>query len=232
MRFVALLRKELWESLPWILLAAIILLATGGFALRAEAYHGRPNLFYYPPFTPGTVVNTYQFTRSSPLQMTGSWLLITSIGLGLVLGVRHFWMPLFTKTWAFLLHRSVSRQTILGAKLAAATVAFVVSLGAVWIGLYWFAGRSELFMVPPPGRIFIEGWLFIVLGLVAYLGTALTGLSTARWYTTKIFGLAFATIVIPMTIFQWRLSWAFAMVIIGIFVLLSQIIDTFLNREF
>jgi hypothetical protein len=126
----------------------------------------------------------------------------------------------------------VSRQTILGAKLAAATVAFVVSLGFVWIGLYWFAGRSELFTVPPPVRIFIEGWLFIVLGLVVYLGTALTALSTARWYTTKIFGLAFATFFIFMIILQWRLGWAFAMAIISIFVLLSQIIDTFLNREF
>ena len=86
--------------------------------------------------------------------------------------------------------------------------------------------------MPLPGRVFIEGWLFIVLGLVAYLGTALMGLSAARWYTTKIFGLAFATVVICMIFLQWRLSWAFAVVIIGVVVLLSQIIDTFLNREF
>ncbi|MGB2807051.1 MAG: hypothetical protein WBC22_04900 [Sedimentisphaerales bacterium] len=231
MRFSALLRKELRESLPWMLLAAIIFLAIGGFILRAQVYYGQPN-WYYSSLSPGTVVDTYQLTHPSPLQITGSWLLVTSIGLGLALGVRHFWIPLFTKTWSFLLHRSVSRQTILGAKLAAATVAFVVSLGAVWIGLYWYTRRSELFMVPPPGRIFIEGWLFIVLGLVAYLGAALTALSKARWYTTKIFGLAFATVVICMIFIQWRLSWAFAMVIIGIVVLLSQIIDAFLNREF
>jgi hypothetical protein len=232
MRFSALLRKELRESLPWMLLLVIIFLAIGGFLLRAQVYYyGLPN-WYYSSLSPGNVVDTYQLTRSSPLQMIGPWLLITSIGLGLVLGVRHFWIPLFTKTWSFLLHRSVSRQTILGAKLTAATVALVVSLGAVWIGLYWYAGRSELFMVPPPGRVFIEGWLFIVLGLVAYLGAALTALSTARWYTTKIFSLAFATVVICMIFLNWRLGWAFAMVIIGIVVLLSQIIDAFLNREF
>jgi hypothetical protein len=121
---------------------------------------------------------------------------------------------------------------ILGAKLTAATVAFVVSLGAVWVGLYWYACRPELYEVPPPGRIFIEGWLFIMLGLVAYLGAALVNLIKARWYTTKIFGLAFATVVIFMIILQWRLSWAFAIVIIGVVVLLSQIINTFLNREF
>ena len=231
MRFVALLRKELRESLPWMLLAAIILLAIGGFVLRTQAYHGQPN-WYYSSLSPGTVVDTYQLTHYSHLKMTGSWLLITSIGLGLVLAVRHFWIPHFTRTWPFLLHRSVSRQAILGAKLAAATVAFVVSLGSVWVGLYWYSCRSELFMIPPPGRIFIEGWLFIVVGLMAYLGAALVDLSTARWYTTKIFGLAFATVVIFIIILQWRLSWAFAIVIIGVVVLLSQIIDTFLNREF
>ena len=231
MRFVALLRKELRESLPWMILAAIILLAIGGFLLREQANQGRPS-WSYSSLSPGSAVDSYQLTHYSHLKMTGPWLLITSIGLGLVLAVRHFWIPYFTRTWPFLLHRSVSRQMILGAKLTAAIVAFVVSLGSVWVGLYWYACRPQLFMVPPPARIFIEGWLFIVLGLVAYLGATLVNLSTARWYTTKIFGLAFATVVMFMIILQWRLSWAFAMVIIGIVVLLSQIIDAFLNREF
>jgi hypothetical protein len=231
MRFAALLRKELRESLPWMILAAIILLAIGVFTLRGQAYFRQFN-WIRSPFKPGSVVDLYRLTPYSPLAITSIWLLITSIGLGLVLAVRHFWMPLFTKTWAFLIHRSVSRQTILGAKLAAATLALVVSLGIVWIGLYRYAGRLELFTVPPPARFFIEGWLFIVLGLVVYLGTALMALSTARWYTTKIFGLAFATVVICMIFLQWRISWAFAVVIIGIVVLLSQIIETFQNREF
>jgi hypothetical protein len=239
MRFSALLRKELRESLPWMLLAAIIFLATAGFALRAQAYFRQPN-WYYPglspgaivELTPGSVVEPHRFIRYSLPKMTASWLIIISSGLGLVLGARHFWIPHFTRTWPFLLHRSVSRRIILAAKLAAATAAFVVSLGFVWTVLYRFACRSELFMVPPPGRIFFEGWLFIVLGLVVYLGTALTGLSTARWYTTKIFGLAFATIVIVVTITQWRLIWAFVVIIIGAVILLSQIVHTFLNREF
>ena len=218
MRFVALLRKELRESLPWMILTAIILLAIGGFALRAQALHGQPN-WSYSSLSPGSAVDSYELPRSSHLKMTGPWLLITSIGLGLVLAVRHFWIPYFTRTWPFLLHRSVSRQMILGAKLTAAIVAFVVSLGSVWVGLYWYACQPELFMVPPPFRIFIEGCLFIMLGIVAYLGAALVNLSKARWYTTKIFGLAFATFVIFMIILQWRLSWAFAIVIIGVVVL-------------
>jgi hypothetical protein len=231
MRFSALLRKELRESLPWMLLTAIVFLAIGGFSLRTWALF-RAQDWFYSGFSPGSVVEPYRLTRFSPLALTGSWLLITSIGLGLALGVRHFWIPHFTKTWPFLLHRSVSRQAILGAKLAAATVAFVVSPGFVWIGLYWYNCRLGLFLVPPPARIFIEGWLLIVLGFLVYLGATLAALNPARWYTTKIFGLAFATVVICLTFLQWWLSWAFVVVIIGVLILLSQIIDTFLNREF
>jgi len=40
MRFSALLRKELRESLPWMLLAAIIFLAIGGFFLREAHLYG------------------------------------------------------------------------------------------------------------------------------------------------------------------------------------------------
>ena len=233
MRFLALLRKELRESLPWMLLAAIILLAIGGFSLRAQAYLEQLNMNrYYSHLSPGSVAEPYWFTRYSPLRAISLWLFFTSIGLGVALGVRHFWIPYFTRTWPFLLHRSVSRQTTLWAKLAAAAAALVVSLGAVWVGLYWYACHPELFMLQPPVRVFVEGWLFIAIGFVVYLGAALVGLSEARWYTTRIFGLAFATIVIFMTILQWRLGWAFAAVIVGVVILLSQIIDTFLNREF
>jgi hypothetical protein len=111
-------------------------------------------------------------------------------------------------------------------------IAFVISLGPVWIGLYWYACRPEVFPIPQTPRVFIEGWIFIMLGLVAYLGTTLSGLSTAKWYTTKIFGLAFATIVIVTTFSQWSLVWAFAVIAISVVILLSLIFDTFLRREF
>jgi ABC-type transport system involved in multi-copper enzyme maturation permease subunit len=150
----------------------------------------------------------------------------------LVLGIRHFWIPNFTKTWPFLLHRSVSRKTILAAKLTATSIAFVISLGAVWVGFYWYACRPEFSPIPQTLRVFIEGWIFITLGLVVYLGTALSGLSTAKWYTTKIFGLAFATVVIFTILFQWSLVWAFTVIAVSVAILLSQIFDTFLRREF
>ncbi len=231
MRFSALLRKELRECLPWMLLAAIVFLAFGGFFLRAFAYDQR-HYRYYPNFSAGTLVEPGQLTQHTPLLLTGSCLFCLSIGLGLVLGIRQFWIPNFTRTWPFLLHRSVRRKTILAAKLIAASIAFVISIGPVWIGLYWYACRPEVFAIPPTFRVFIKGWIFIMLGLVAYLGTALSGLSTANWYTTKIFGLAFVTVIIVTTLSQWTLVGIFTMIAVSVAILLSQIFDTFLRREF
>ena len=231
MKFLALMRKELRESLPWMLLAAIFLLIFGSLALWSRTIP--QNIAYrYPVFSPGSNINTYQLTKPSLLQPVGSLLFLTSIGLGLVLGGRQFWVAHFTKTWGFTLHRSVSRQTILGAKLAAAIVAFAVSLGTVWLALYWYASRPQLLTAPPTMRIFIEGWIYILLGFVVYLGTCLAGLSRAKWYTTKIFGLAFAVLILVTALVQWKLILAFAAIIAGILILLTQITDTFLNREF
>jgi ABC-type transport system involved in multi-copper enzyme maturation permease subunit len=231
MRFWILVRKEFRESLPWLILAAIVFFGFGGYCLRAMTFIGGRS-WYYSRFSPGHIVEPYQFTHDSQLQLTGAWLFLTSIGLGLILGVRQFWMPYFTGTWPFLLHRSVNRKTILAAKLTAATIAFIISLGTLWVCLYWYANRPELFTIPQTARIFIEGLIFILLGFVVYLGTALAGLSTAKWYTTKIFGLALAIIIIIATFSQWRLAWAFVVIAVGVLILLSQIISLFLNREF
>ena len=227
MRFTALLRKEVRECLPWLLLAAIVLLVIGGLCLREEQAYG-----WYSRLAAGALLSPEIRIHYSQLEPIGPLLLLTSIGLGLALGVRQFWVPFFTRTWAFLIHRSAGRQTLLWAKFAAAALTFGVALGTTWLVLYWYAGRPEFFILPPPSRTFIEGWIFIALGLVVYLGTALTGLSTVRWYTTKIFGLAFATVVIFATVFQWRLSWAFALITLGAIVLILQAINTILRREF
>lgn len=234
MRFLALVRKELHECIPWILLAVITFLAVGGFFFRQIHQEHSDSLyrFYCDGFTSGPNLRLGYWTRPSSLQLTGPVLLLTSIALGLVLGVRHFWIPHFTRTWPFLLHHSVSRVTIFLAKLAAAAVGFIISVGVVWLTFYWKACQPQPFSIPPPLIVFIEGWIFIALGLVAYLGAALTGLSTARWYTTKIFGVGFAGIIILLVFTQWQLIWVFMVMVIGSIILLSQIIRTIQYREF
>ena len=230
MKFLMLLRKELRESLPLILLAVIALVVIGGLALRLEMRSGR-SAWHYSNLSPGVTANTYWFLQWSPLRISGSWLFVISIALGLALGVLHFWIPHFTRTWPFLLHRSVGKMTILAAKLTAAAIGCILPLGVVWLALYWYACRSNAFGIPVPVRVFIDGLILIALGLVVYLGTALAGLSRVRWYTTKIFGLAFAALVLFQTV-QCGLLWACVIMVVSIMILLSQVVDTFLKREY
>ena len=233
MRFLALLRKELRESLPWLLLAGLLLLGVGLMALRAQAHTAR--LDYWAPsrgLVPGETVDPHRLVRSGRLKLPGLWLALAAPALGLILGIRHFWMPLFTRTWSFLLHRSTARITILAAKLTAALIGFVVSLGAVWTGLFWYACRPEIFPIPEPITSLATGWIYIALGFIVYLGTALSALSVARWYTTRIFGLAFATLAVLVILTQWNPRWIITLMILTIAILLSQTITAFLDREY
>ena len=235
MRFVALLRKELRESLPWLLLAGLLLLAVGLLALRGEALFPLARHWRYRQgMGPGETVNIYLILRHSRLTMPAVWLAFIAPSLGLVLGVRHFWMPLFTRTWSFLLHRSVPRLTVLWAKLAAAIVGFLISVGLVWTGLYWYACQPDFFPVPESPLMLLNGWIYIVMGLAVYLGTALSALSTARWYTTRIFGLAFAALVTLAALFQfqWHPAWIAVLMALAIGILLAQTMAAFLSREF
>ena len=231
MKFFALLRKELRECLPWMILAAITLLAIGGFCLRmTHAYQS--SAWSSDNFSLGLEREYGLVDRYSPLTMVAPVLLLSSVGLGLILSARQFCLPFFTRTWPFLIHRSIARSTIFWAKLTAAVTAFLISLGAVWSLLYWYSCRPGLFPMLPIPRVFVEGWIFIALGLVVYLGTALTALSTARWYTTKIFGFVFAALVIFPVTLQWQIGWALVLTIASALILLCQTINTFLKRQF
>jgi hypothetical protein len=232
MRFVTLLRNELRESMPWILLAVIGLLIVGFLLVHSEATFNQDRQ-NYPDISPGSVVDSYMLIRYYPdLGSINSWLLMLAIGLGLALAGRHFAMPFITRTWPFLLHRSVGRIAVLIAKLTAAVIALVLCLGGAWLILYWYASRPGLFIPPPPAQTLIDGGLLLLLGMVVYFGTALSVLSRNRWYTTKVFGVVLATVVIFATIFGSSRQRALVVIIIGTAILLPQIIHTFLNREF
>lgn len=231
MRFAALFGKEFRECLPWMLLVAIVLLAFGGFTLRAQVIYDPTWQWNHAYNQPGEPMNPYSLVF---FHLPGLSLLLffSAIGLGLILGVRHFWIPNFTRTWPFLLHRSVSRSTVLAAKLSAASAALVLATGGVWTILFWYASRPEVSPIPQPVRIFIHGWIFVMLGLIIYLGTAISGLNEARWYATKILGLAFAVVAIFTITMLSSLGWAFTVIAVSIVLLLSQVFDTFLRREF
>jgi hypothetical protein len=143
-----------------------------------------------------------------------------------------FWLLGFRKTWHFLLHRSVARITVLVSMITAAVLALVVFTGGCWTLLFLYASMPGLFILPPTPRVYLEGWLFISLGLVFFFGTALSGISTARLYTTRLFGLILAGITFIVIFMSLDIIWAFTVVALSILILASQVFYLFLNRDF
>ncbi len=231
MRFVALVKKELREILVWLALAAVAFVCTGSLILWHRARH--PYNYKYWDKEPGYEIDSSEFTQyPQPLRGVGPALLLTSVGLGLVLAAQQFGEPEKLKTWAFAIHRSVRRITILWAKFAAAAIAFVFSLGLFWSLLYFYASKPGVFLYPPTRRDLIEGWIFVIVGLVVYSGTALSALSTRKGQRPGIVGFVFAAGVGFLALVQSSLALCFLVIIAGGAMLLSQVIDTFLNREF
>jgi len=233
MRFSALLRKELRECLPWFLAAFVFLLLFGSISLYSASVL-REELGYpymsLDPDVPQTPV--YQLTRTGTLSGPAPYLFLSAIGLGLCLGIRQFWYSHFTRVWGFELHRSVNRSAILFSKVISALLAFIFLAGPLWYIFYWYAGHRELFMVSPPSRHLIEGWIVAAVGFIVYLGTVKAGLSDARWYTTKMFGLGFSVFIIVVVFNQYKIGWTIAAIIAGIFILMIDIMDTFESKEF
>ena len=205
MRFLALLRKELRECLPWLLLAVVIFLFIGTLLLRVEIVHGQSRYDRWSE-NAGTNIRAHRLFVYQPLQIIGPLLLIVGPGLGIVLGARGFLLPTFMKTWAFTIHRSVKRQNVLWAKVICALICFVVSFGVLWSFYYWYASRPGIFRFPPTPRVFVEGWIYILMGVIVYFGTVLSAISEARWYTTRSFGLVFSGWVFFFVMSQNNLS--------------------------
>jgi len=233
MRFFALIRKELRECLPWFLAAFVFLLFFGSISLYSASIHRKELSNPYMSLDPDVPsLAVYQLTRTGTLSAAAPFLFLSAIGLGLCLGIRQFWYPHFTRVWGFELHRSVNRSAILFSKVISAFLAFIFSAGLLWYVFYLYAGNGKVFMVSPPLRHLIEGWIITAVGFIVYLGTVKSGLSSARWYTTKMFGLGFSIFFLAVVFSQYKIGWAIAAIIAGVFVFMIDIMDTFETKEF
>ncbi len=229
MKFLALLRKELREAVPWFILAALSLLVIGWSMIVMQARdQGR---WYYGAVSNGEVMDGYMIFRSDIMFESAVLMFFLSIGLGLILGIRHFLVPDFTRTWQFLIYRSTTRSTVLTAKLtAAATIMLFLSI--LWLMLAAYTHISDRVIVPPESGIVGLGVFYAYLGFIVYLGTALCALTTARWYTTRVFGLFFVFIMFMIVLSQMNFAVVFSLTVFFLIVLVVQIYGTFLQKEF
>lgn len=229
MRFPTLFKKELRETAPWLILAVLLLSTLGWFMIHMKAYDQAK--WWYGPFSKGKVIDSYMLPRTDIMLESAVLMFFTSIGLGLSVGIRHFWVPGFTRTWQFLIHRSATRSVILSAKLiAAATVLLCLSI--VWLLLAGYTYISDTIIIPPDPGLVNLGIFYTYLGFIVYLGTALCALTTARWYTTRMFGLFFVFIMFLIVLSQTNFTFAFILTVFFLTVLIIQVYEAFLQKEF
>jgi hypothetical protein len=230
MKLRALVYKEFRECLPYVLGAAVLLIACGFTSVQIAI---NPNMVDYRFATFSADNDYWQWDsfHSSFIQPAGAFLLLFAVALGISIGIRQYAAESLVRTWGYLLHRSVNRGTILFAKLFSALLSFI-PLIIIWSIFYMYAHDKRYFPIPPTSRIFIEGLIFTAFGYVAYLAIAMAALSKAKWYTTKKVSIAFGIWMFINLIVQWQLFWAWMTIIIASAILLVQITDSFLNREF
>lgn len=229
MRFLTLYKKELREAAPWIILAALLLLPIGWIMILMKAHD--QGWWRYGAISNGQVIDEYMMFRTDIMLESAVLMFFLSIGLGLILGIRHFLVPDFTRTWQFLIHRSTTRTVVLTAKLtAAATIMFCLSLA--WLILATYTHVSDRVIIPPESGIVRLGIFYAYLGFIVYLGTALCSLTTARWYTTRIFSLFFVFIMFMLILSQTNYAFVFSLTVFVLIVLVVQIYGTFLQKEF
>ena len=121
---------------------------------------------------------------------------------------------------------------IIVSKFTAVLLTFVISLGLLWTLFYIYASMPGRFYMPILFRTYLEGWVYILAGLIAYCGVAFSAVSTAHIYTTRILGVVVAATVIIVVLLQTSITTAIIWSVIGACVLIIQIFDTFLSREF
>jgi len=226
MKFLALVKKEFRECLPWMCLAFIIFTGFGALLLRGKVLYEegrRKEIWREEQVVPWC---------TSPISDIGPLLLLTALGLGLVMAIRQFYVPAFDKTWAFTLHRPIRLITAVHAKLFVAILGLTLSVGLPWTGMFLYAAIPGRFMDPVLPKVFWEGWLMVGLGFILYLGTAVSSLCQARWYTTKVCGLAFAAGIIFLAMAESPFPAPLVLTAIGLVVLGIQVYALMQSKEF
>ncbi|MHC5083123.1 MAG: hypothetical protein ACYTET_04205 [Planctomycetota bacterium] len=234
MKFAALLKKELRICLPWLLLCMVVFVVIGSIMMHGMTLNNAHRI-NYGPYHENYInehYSSYSFTLQSPIVEFAGLILVLSLALGLVLGFLQFFLPGLSKTWAFTIHRSINPQAIIWSKFTAAAITFGISLGLLWTLFYSYAAVPGRFYIPVFFRTYLEGWVYIFAGLITYWGTALSAVSTTRFYTTRLLGLTIATFLIILLLWQPSIAHAVMWTVIGAFILIIQIIHTFLTREF
>ena len=211
--------KELRENVP----LAVVGLLAGLFVVS----QGMLDVFSWS--------STYQYTIPFVYyDGTLSRLSFVSAMLGMALGFRQSVWESHTGTYLFLLHRPLQRWSIIAVKvvvgllLYAGTMAIPLLVYSVW------AATSGTHASPFFWSMTLTGWKSLAFTTLFYFGAFLSGISSGRWYGSRLLplaALAGAVGVLSHGMRFWPWLCAAGLTLIGVLAWLA-IVRTSTTREY
>lgn len=171
-------------------------------------------------------VSYYNFDRSTNFTIIA---VLTAIVLGLHQTLWESWR----QTTLFLLHRPIPRQQIFLHKLAAGTVLlFAVTAIPLLIYCLW-AATPGTHASPFYWSMTEKWWRSVMIAVVCYFGTFLTGLRTARWIGSRTWPAITAFVVAFLLGYPPILIPLVYLALLGLIgLLLVSILDVGQTREY
>jgi ABC-type transport system involved in multi-copper enzyme maturation permease subunit len=171
--------RELWwmSAIALIVMSGCVLYQMGlGFCMTCGGLYWKQSVDATPPYLHPQPF----FNKDLMLRLT-----LVGTGLAIALGAWQTWGESLCRTWNFLLHRPVRRNTIIWVKLAIGLILLLASTGlpllvyAIWAAIPGthanpFAWWMTLLM--------LRVWFATTL---IYLGVFLCGIREARWYVSR-----------------------------------------------
>ena len=179
--------KELRQSLQWAI-AVLALMSLAAIYFAWETSHEFNFTFGYAP----------PFERFLQLSVVGCPL------AGLFLGVMHVVTERRRDLWAFLVHRPISRTTIMLAKMSAGLVLYFLAVGIpVAAANLWLAIPGN---VPSPfyWPMVLPGLADVLTGAVYYLAGLLISMREAKWYGSRVLAVGVAIICSVIVVSAWH----------------------------
>lgn len=225
------IRKEFWHTKFWMLITLAIIFAFSLLAYTTISQFKSWNLFDNQDAN-STVYLFYFYHDTAVLNITlfGGIFMFGAAILGILIGISQFWVPFFTNTWKFTLHRPIKRSSILSVMLFNAAIIFALIIGGSWSFL-WLNAALEFDVYPSKSEL-AQGWLFALEGFMIYLAIALTALNCYRWFTIKLYPLMFVLISLGMIWSTATFLAAISLAAIYFAVILPLLYYEFEKREF
>lgn len=157
----------------------------------------------------------------------------TAVVAGLILGLWQTWSETIRGTWGFLLHRPISRHSVLYHKLSVGIVVLLLAVGLPLAVLACWAVSPGHHVVGLEWRMGADAWAAVLAGTLAYLSAFLSGIRSARWWGSRYLVLGLGGAIVFLTIASGTIwGWAWLIIPVVDLLLVAAILHEAEQRNF